>query len=168
MNLIALGVGITLLGSLWPFGGHDAPEHSDATIADLKPRELRLKMQPGVEDGGASARAQYRTFIEVPDAPAGLKAEAMRRLADLSVRAGEMANADGESDASFYQDAIGLYEQLLAANPDYPDRDLILYQLARAHEITGDSEAALAVLDQLVQLYPDSRFVDEAQFRRGE
>jgi tetratricopeptide (TPR) repeat protein len=44
----------------------------------------------------------------------------------------------------------------------------VLYQLARAHELDGEPEAALATLDRLVASYPATRYLDEAQFRRGE
>ena len=44
----------------------------------------------------------------------------------------------------------------------------MLYQLARASEVAGDSGAALAALDELVARHPQGAHADEAQFRRGE
>ncbi len=44
----------------------------------------------------------------------------------------------------------------------------MLYQLARAYELSGNLETSLATLDKLVLLYPTTRYRDEAQFRRGE
>jgi TolA-binding protein len=43
-----------------------------------------------------------------------------------------------------------------------------MYQLSRAYEAQGNIDRALAVLDQLVQKYPGSDWITEAQFRRGE
>ncbi len=44
----------------------------------------------------------------------------------------------------------------------------MLYQLARAYELNAQQDKALASLDRLVASYPNSRYIDEAQFRRGE
>ena len=44
----------------------------------------------------------------------------------------------------------------------------MLYQLARAYELNAQPDKALATLDQLVASYPNSHYIDEAQFRRGE
>ena len=64
--------------------------------------------------------------------------------------------------------AITLYTTLLKAYPNYARNDQVLYQLSRAYETTGQSEAALATLDRIVQTYPQSPQLDEVQFRRGE
>src|SRR6202035_3850399 len=39
---------------------------------------------------------------------------------------------------------------------------------ARAYELNAQPDLALASLDRLVAQYPNSRFMDETQFRRGE
>ena len=44
----------------------------------------------------------------------------------------------------------------------------MLYQLARAYEIGGRNDDALAVLNDLVKRFPDTPMIDEVQFRRGE
>ncbi|MDJ0928022.1 MAG: tetratricopeptide repeat protein [Gammaproteobacteria bacterium] len=168
MKLVMLVTSISLCGGLWPFGGGEKEYDEKDTIADLKPRPMEMKRQPDVADGAALARQQYEAFLGVSDGYPGMQLEAMRRLADLNLAAGEEAGMEGLDDAQFYADAIKLYEQLLIANPDAAERDLILYQLARAHEITGEIDAALGILDDLVTNYPASKFYDEAQFRRGE
>src|SRR5258708_24505726 len=40
--------------------------------------------------------------------------------------------------------------------------------LFRAYELNAQPDKALASLDRLVAQYPNSRFIDETQFRRGE
>ncbi len=72
------------------------------------------------------------------------------------------------AEAQNYQHAVRLYQDLLAAYPNAPDNDTVLYQLAHAYELGGDLESALRVLDRLVQQYPRTALLDEAQFRRGE
>jgi len=94
----------------------------------------------------------------------------MRRLGDLNLDAGEMERMEKEVTSIDQQGAaaITLYTTLLKAYPDYARNDQVLYQLSRAYETTGQTDAALATLDRIVQSYPDSSQLDEVQFRRGE
>jgi TolA-binding protein len=65
-------------------------------------------------------------------------------------------------------EAIELYKQLLAKYPHYERNDQVLYQMSRAHEELGQVDEAMTVMNRLAQDYPDSRYADEIQFRRGE
>jgi TolA-binding protein len=65
-------------------------------------------------------------------------------------------------------EAIRLYDEILAAYPNYPFRDQILYQKARAYDELGRSDEAIAVIERLIVEYPESRHIDEVQFRRAE
>src|SRR5206468_65650 len=67
-----------------------------------------------------------------------------------------------------YTAAIAQYRDYLKTYPDDPHNDRVIYQLARAQEQGGQLEQALATLDSLVARYPQTRYRDEAQFRRGE
>ncbi|RMF98087.1 MAG: hypothetical protein D6727_03895 [Gammaproteobacteria bacterium] len=167
MKILLGCLSLTLAGGLWPFGQRGADD-AEATIGDLQPRPVELRRELSLADGERLAREQYRAFLNLAAEHPALRAEAMRRLADLSLSAGEAADMEGLADARFYADAIELYQQLLATRGEFADRDVVLYQLARARELTGDSDAALARLTELVSRYPDSRYYDEAQFRRGE
>jgi len=69
---------------------------------------------------------------------------------------------------TLYDDAITLLEQLLKHYPDHPGNDRVLYNLARAYDHRGDSTAMLDTLDRLAGNYPQSTYIDETQFRRGE
>jgi TolA-binding protein len=64
--------------------------------------------------------------------------------------------------------AIALYDQILAAYPNYPHNDQVLYQKARAFDELGRVDEAIGVIDRLIAEYPASRHLDEVQFRRGE
>ena len=65
-------------------------------------------------------------------------------------------------------ESIQLYDKLLAEFPNYAYRDQVLYQKARAYDELGRPDDAMAVMEQLVNANPDSKLVDEVQFRRGE
>ena len=65
-------------------------------------------------------------------------------------------------------EAIELYKDLLKKYPLYERNDQVMYQLSRAYEETGQIEKAIDTLNVLVVKYPDSRHLDEAQFRRAE
>ena len=168
--VVATFYGLTLMGGLWPFGGDDDPAKARDSIGQLETREVELKAEPSVTRGAASAREEYRRFLEISQDVPGLRMEAMRRLGDLSLVAGqdEEVEVGADAAATYYKEAVQLYTALLEANPDYAGRDKILYQLSRAYETTGDPDAALVTLDRLVADHPDSRYFDEGQFRRGE
>ena len=65
-------------------------------------------------------------------------------------------------------EAIELYKGLLVKYPLYERNDQVLYQLSRAYEEVGMVEEAMTILNRLVKEYPESRHIDEAQFRRAE
>ncbi len=107
--------------------------------------------------------AYRRVYGSVPDAHENLAVG--KRLADLEMQVGEERDAAGENEP--YRAAITLYEDLLK-HPDGQDLDQIVYQLARAYDVVGDGANAKRYLDRLIAEYPDSPYVVEARFRRGE
>lgn len=141
------------------------------TIGDLKKRTVPVQQSPAVPVEESRVRAAYRHFLELKAGDPAMRAEALRRLADLELEAAETARGDGASPSAGALEtraAIALYEELLAQEPNHPRIDSVLYQLGRAWEAEGDPVRALTYLDQLVQRFPKSRHIDEAQFRRGE
>ncbi len=66
------------------------------------------------------------------------------------------------------REAIALYKQLLTTYPKYERNDRALYQLARIYEELGNVRDSIKIMDSLVEFYPDSHYIGEAQFRRGE
>ena len=116
-------------------------------------------------------REAYRRFLELDAGDPEMRAEALRRLADLELESADAERGDGTTAAAGGEQtraAIALYERLLAEAPDHPRIDSVLYQLGRAWEAEGDAERALSYLDRLVANYPNSRHIEEAHFRRGE
>ena len=141
------------------------------TIASLEDKEVEVRKGNVIAGSTDRARDQYRSFLELASDDPELRAEAMRRLGDLELDATEAeqlaANVDTLNHASF-NNAVQLYQQLLESYPDYRRNDTVLYQLARAYEIGGQTDEALEILDELVTQFPDAPMIDEAQFRRGE
>jgi TolA-binding protein len=138
------------------------------TLKTLASREVTVQPDPGVKaDEEAAARA-YRDFLAAaPREPH--RQEALRRLGDLEMDRVDSRIASGESaGATDYKAAIKTYQDFLKAYPNDPGNDRVLYQLARAQELSGDLDTSLATLDRLVQAHPGTRYRDEAQFRRGE
>jgi tetratricopeptide (TPR) repeat protein len=140
------------------------------TVGDLPKRAIEVNTNAPVSGGSAKAMESYRHFLELQNTDPKLRAEALRRLGDLNLESGElerMANEVTQLDLPGAE-AIKLYTTLLKGYPDYARNDQVLYQLARAYETTGQSQMALATLDQIVRRYPKTRDIAEVQFRRGE
>src|SRR5207342_3388419 len=109
----------------------------------------------------------YRDFLAAsPREPQ--RQEALRRLGDLEMDMVDTRSASGATASTDYKPAIAQYQDFLKTYPNDSGNDRVLYQLARAYELGGELETSLKTLDQLVLLYPTTRYRDEAQFRRGE
>lgn len=141
------------------------------TIESLEKKAVEVRPGKIILDSSELAREGYRDFLDLVSSDPALRAEAMRRLGDLEVEATEadqlIENIES-LDTRGFDNAVELYQMLLEAYPDYRRNDTVLYQLARAYEIGGRTDEALAVLNELVTRYPDTAVVDEVQFRRGE
>ena len=142
----------------------------EKTIGELTSRPVVVQPDQKVEASTARAMDNYRRFLELQKTDPQLRAEALRRLGDLNMEAGEGERMAGEASTIDLQgaEAIKLYTSLLKSYPDYPRNDQVLYQLARAYETTGQPEKALTTLDEVLRRYPRSPQMDEVQFRRGE
>ena len=161
------------LGACSMFGWHGskpgATPDNAPTIQSLNKREVVIESDPGIPADEDKAIAAYRNFLAVtPDAKQ--RAEAQRRLGDLSMASADNANAANPTPSGTpdYTAAIAQYRDYLKTYPNDPTNDRVIYQLARAQEQGGHLEEALATLDLLVAKYPQTRYRDEAQFRRGE
>jgi tetratricopeptide (TPR) repeat protein len=140
------------------------------TIGDLTKHKVEVHKDTPAAASANKAMENYRRFLELQNTDPKLRAEAMRRLGDLNLDAGELERLEREVTQVDLQggEAIKLYTTLLKAYPDYPRNDQVLYQLARAYETTGQPDLALGTLDRIVAQYPQTPHLDEVQFRRGE
>ncbi len=114
----------------------------------------------------------YRNYLaNYPQA--AVNHDIRRRLADLLVESAAAAadlGADDSLEAARNDQAITLYAELLAHEPDPSARAELLYQLAKAQQQGGQSQRALTTLRQLINSYPklNQRLFADAQFRLGE
>jgi tetratricopeptide (TPR) repeat protein len=141
------------------------------TIKDLDNQQVDVSPDPPRNVDAAKTMESYKRFLDLNAGDAALRAEALRRLGDLNLESSESERIERElatNEGLRATEAIHLYSALLKTYPKYERNDSVLYQLARAYELNAQPEKALVSLDQLVAQYPKSRFIDEAQFRRGE
>jgi tetratricopeptide (TPR) repeat protein len=145
------------------------PPPPPPTLKDLKREAPEVRTGETLPPDPERAKALYRDFLSQEGGDPALRTEAMRRLGDLQIEAGDAARGDaaGQGEAET-REAIEIYTRLIEQKPAYPRADDVLYQLARAWESLGEPERALGYLDRLVAQHPASARIDEAQFRRGE
>ncbi|TJY61153.1 tetratricopeptide repeat protein [Sinimarinibacterium sp. CAU 1509] len=110
------------------------------------------------------ALAQYDELLQLAPDPMTL-AEALRRSADLRV---QIADAGDDTDGVELNKAIAAYQRILKDVPTYPHNDRVMYQLARAYQLSGDNDRATAQLRELGQSYPDSERTADGMFRAAE
>src|ERR1700680_5157898 len=148
-----------------------AANKNPPTIKDLDSQQVDINTEPPKNVDANKTMDSYRHFLDLNAGDAALRAEALRRLGDLNLESSESERIERElitNEGLRATEAIHLYSALLKTYPKYERNDSVLYQLARAYELNAQPDKALASLDQLVGTYPNSHYIDEAQFRRGE
>jgi len=91
------------------------------TIKSLEEKQVDIRPGKVILGSSSLARDNYRAFLDLVSDDSELRAEAMRRLGDLELEATEadqlMENID-TLDHKGYNNAVGLYQQLLEAYPE--------------------------------------------------
>ncbi len=116
-----------------------------------------------LDENSATAINHYEQILTLNSAPE-TRAEALRRAADLRIKAADSGLGD---DANLHR-GIALYQQLLAEFPHYPNNDHVLYQLARAQQLASEDDASITSLRNLAENYPGSNRAADASFRAAE
>src|SRR5882672_3565806 len=153
-----------------PIRAENAPK-KPATIKDLEGQQVDISKDPPQGVDTSKTMDSYRRFLDLNAGDAALRSEALRRLGDLNLESSESERIERElvtNEGLRATEAIHLYSALLKTYPKYERNDSVLYQLARAYELNAQPDKAMASLDQLVATYPNSHYLDETQFRRGE
>ena len=148
-----------------------ADTKKEDTIKSLESKHVPVRRGKVIVGSSDLARDSYRAFLDLATDDPELRAEALRRLGDLELEATEadqLAENIESLETIQFDNAVTLFQQLLEAYPDYRRNDTVLYQLARAYEIGGQTDEAVQVLDELVRRFPQTVLIDEVQFRRGE
>ena len=141
------------------------------TIKSLDKKTIAVRPGKVIVNSTDLARENYEAFLELVSDDPDLRAEAMRRLGDLQLEETErqqLGDNIGAMDESGYRDAVQLFQRLLETYPEYQRNDTVMYQLARAYEISTQTDEALRVLNELIVQYPETKIIDEVEFRRGE
>ncbi|MES1944890.1 hypothetical protein PC39_12264 [Salinisphaera sp. PC39] len=143
-----------------------AAAQGPATLESLEERELDLDRGTAAETRPVdleTARDNYRRLLELTDRP-DVRLKVKRRLADLELEVAVEA-VDPKPGA---RRAIELYREVLASSRATERRGELLYNVARASELAGDTAGAITALGRLIEEHPRSELVPEARFRRAE
>lgn len=140
------------------------------SIADLKDKPLTFPPAgPTAIDPGMALNT-YRIFLkDAPDGPT--YREALRRSADVELEKAERAKSPAEKPGtgqSSAQTAIDLYREYLTKYAGDENNERVLYQLAKAYDLSGKMEDSLTTLELLLRQYPSGQYSEEALFRAGE
>src|SRR5258708_33711617 len=123
---VALGLAACVLA--------DEP-NSPRTIRDLQSHSVEVHKDSKADASASKAMENYRRFLELQKTDPQLRAEAMRRLGDLNLDAGEIERMEKEGTAVDLQggEAIKLYSTLFKAYPAYARNEQELYQPSSAY-----------------------------------
>jgi cellulose synthase operon protein C len=149
-------------------------EQEFGILGDGSPVELPAP-EPGTDArvqrrGGAEARVE-QDIADLSEPEDDFQQRAAGEQAVASAHAGDgpaLPAGEGGAIPAGPREAIELYKRILAAYPHYPHNDQVLYQKSRAYDEIGMTEDAMRVMERLIAEHPDSRYIDEVQFRRGE
>uniref|UniRef100_UPI0025E11815 tetratricopeptide repeat protein n=1 Tax=uncultured Paraglaciecola sp. TaxID=1765024 RepID=UPI0025E11815 len=152
----------------------DEPLDTSPKLNALEPARLPDVSYPVPEVQLAQVADSYQKALEVTEDPRTQR-QIRIRLADLEMQRAQEMMLASEVAGRFFDRAIGLYQELIANTEqgasdtdDVQARDQLLYQLAKAHALDGDTDKSEAVLASLVDDHPQSDFVAEAKFRQAE
>jgi tetratricopeptide (TPR) repeat protein len=168
----------------------EAPPSSRTPEAMRRLADLELEREYGLLSKGPSSTiptpersslehsSTTETLASAHSRMTSKPSESDQAFEQRATRAPDLAGSDEELDLVLPArkevgtagplEAIKLYDEILAAYPNYPFHDQILYQKARAYDELGRNDEAIAVIERLIKEYPESRHIDEVQFRRAE
>jgi len=137
------------------------------TIGDMRPVFLTFESRPMPAISPSEVARRYHRLFRMSDEPE-VRIDALNRLSNIRDRSGEDIGFSPAEEERVYSEAISSYESILARGSYGGRLDELLYQMAKAHALTGQQDASIQRLKQLVGLYPDSPLVPEASFRLAE
>ena len=137
------------------------------TIGDMRPVFLTFESRPMPAISPSEVARRYHRLFRASDEPE-VRIDALNRLSNIRDRSGEDIGFSATEEKEVYSEAISSYESILARGSYGGRLDELLYQMAKAHALTGQQDASIQRLKQLVGLYPKSPLVPEARFRLAE
>ncbi len=141
-----------------------------ATLEDLPDIELPSEINPVPVSTIAVIQDQYRAALEVAQSPQ-MRHQILVRLADLEMTSSEDRQLTELEEKEHFSDAISMYSELLVLNQTQANKitdERLLYRLSKAYALDGRMDESDHALQRLIDLYPDSPFTAEVEFRRAE
>jgi len=151
-------------------------EYGTLTEAALRAPATALSSPELTEDpagDSVTGRSSHQSLAHIAvydESEADFERRAIQRQPVDGIAPGAEGNVEGADDLErpSAREAIALYKKLLNEYPLYKRNDQVLYQMSRAYEELGQTQAAMEVMDRIVRDFPRSRYIDEVQFRRAE
>ena len=158
-KLVALSVAISLSAC-----------SSQGTIADLEGDTIET--EAGLDFNNLDheqVRNEYQQLIDLVDDDY-LKQQIERRIAGVHMLEGDANQTDVNAapKQGYYRNAIASYVDILEKYPNSPDNAEVLYQLAKAYDMEGQTNNARQMLERLVDRHPYFPAISEAYFRLGD
>lgn len=140
------------------------------TLADLPEAEVPASPRPLPPASLDQIEESYLAALEVAKAP-DMRHRITVRLADIEMARSENRQLTEVEQRDHFQEAISLYDELLLLSETKADAatdERLLYRLSKAYALDGRMEESDAALARLIELYPQSSYAAEAEFRRAE
>lgn len=157
----------------WLGSSNEDQQAAYGFLGDIQPAvRLSEPVAQSQQVSAAQVLEKYEQLMAITDDPQ-LREAISRRIANLRMQVSEQRQADAEladdgTIPDYYATTIQGYLALLASNAGQQNRDEILYQLAKAYELSGKQEMSVQTLQTLIADFPESAYVTEARFRLGE
>jgi tetratricopeptide (TPR) repeat protein len=140
---------------------------NESTIGDIKPAFIDFGSDPVPTIPIKEIIRRYKQLFDSTDDPV-IRIDALWRLNALEQKFGSEKEISAKDEQLLYKRAVESYEALIAMpSPPYPLEQL-LYQAAKAYDLTGAQEKSIQSLERLVKRFPKSDLAAEAWFRIGE
>jgi len=143
---------------------------SKGTIASLGDSEIEQEAALDFNNLDHKAvRDEYQELVDLVD-DQYLKEQIERRIAGVNMQEGDanQTNVNAPPKQGYYRNAIASYVDILEKYPNSPDNAEVLYQLAKAYDMEGQTNNAQQMLERLVERHPYYKANAEAYFRLGD
>jgi tetratricopeptide (TPR) repeat protein len=156
---MVIGLTVAACSSQDTIGGLDAYDDSEREEQALDFKNLDHK----------AVRDEYQEIVDLVD-DAYLKEQIKRRIAGVHMLEGDddITRDQAAPKNGYYRDAIDSYIDILEKYPNSPDNAEVLYQLAKAYDIEGQTKNARQMLERLVNRHPYYPNLPEVHFRLGD